>query len=86
MFSLQGPPKAEVPLALCLCHLGGPRVRDHSLCTERLTEVIVSGMEVYIHHSFSRPKSSKPWFNTACSRAVRGREAAPQKVLKPSIT
>ena len=52
------------------------RVRDPSLCAERITEVIVSGMEAYIPHSFSRPKPSKPWFNTACSRAIHDREEA----------
>ena len=40
------------------------RDRDASLCAEHITEVIVSGMEAYIPHSFSRPKPSKPWFNT----------------------
>ena len=34
--------------------------RDPSLCAERITEVIVSGMEVYIPHSFSRRTPSKP--------------------------
>ena len=34
----------------------------------------MSGMEAYIPHSFSRPKLSKPWFNTACSRAIHDRE------------
>ncbi|MPC48072.1 hypothetical protein E2C01_041837 [Portunus trituberculatus] len=35
------------------------RVRDPSLRAERITEVIVSGMEAYIPHSFSQPKPSK---------------------------
>ncbi|MPC20711.1 hypothetical protein E2C01_013666 [Portunus trituberculatus] len=35
------------------------RVRDPSLCAERITEVIVSGMEAYIPHSISQPKPSK---------------------------
>ena len=30
------------------------------LCAERITVVIVSGMEAYIPYSFSRPKPSKP--------------------------
>ena len=47
-------------------------VRDPSLCAERITEVIVSDMEAYIPHSFSRSKPSKPWFNTNCSRAIHG--------------
>ena len=41
------------------------RDRDPSLCAERITEVIVAGMEVYIPHSFFQCKSSKPWFDPA---------------------
>ncbi|MPC69949.1 hypothetical protein E2C01_064183 [Portunus trituberculatus] len=52
------------------------RVKDPSLCAERITGVIVSGMEAYIPHFFSQPKHSKPWFNTACSRAIHDREVA----------
>lgn len=37
-----------------------------SLCTEYRTEAIVFGMEAIVPHSSSRPKPSKPWFNTAC--------------------
>ena len=33
-------------------------------------------MEAFIPHTFSNPKARKPWFNSACSRAVNGREAA----------
>ncbi|MPC41506.1 hypothetical protein E2C01_035100 [Portunus trituberculatus] len=36
------------------------RVRDTTLCAELITEVIVSGIEAYIPHSFSQPKPSKP--------------------------
>ena len=43
---------------------------DPSLCAECIT---VSGMEAYIHHSFFHPKPSKPWCNTACSRAIHDR-------------
>ena len=50
-------------------------VRDPSLCAEPITEVIVSGMELYIPHTFSNTKAKKPWFNSACSRAVNDREA-----------
>ena len=50
-------------------------VRDTSLLTERITEVIVSGMDLYIPHTFSNTKAKKPWFNPACSRAVKDREA-----------
>ena len=52
------------------------RVRDPSLCAKRITEVIVSGMEAYIPHTFSNPKARKPWFNSTCSRAVKDREVA----------
>ena len=57
------------------------RVRDPSLCAERIIEVIVSGMEVYIPHSFSRPKPSKPWSITACSRDIHDREMAHKRYL-----
>ena len=51
-------------------------VRDPSLCAERITEVIVSGIESYIPHTFSNTKAKKPWFNSACSCAINDREAA----------
>ncbi|MPC26450.1 Proton-coupled amino acid transporter 4 [Portunus trituberculatus] len=54
-------------------HSDEPQPRDPSLYAERITEVIVSGMEAYIPHSFSEPKPSKPCFNTACSRALHER-------------
>ena len=38
--------------------------------------MIISGMELYIPHSFSNTKAKKSWFNSACSRAVNNREAA----------
>ena len=57
------------------------RVRDPSLCAERITELIVSGMVAYIPHSFSQPKPSKPWFNTACSRAIYDKEVALKRYL-----
>ena len=50
--------------------------RDPSVCAQRITEVIVSGMEAYIPRSFSTPHAKKPWFNHACSRAVNDREVA----------
>ncbi|XP_063864361.1 uncharacterized protein LOC135102784 isoform X1 [Scylla paramamosain] len=59
----------------CFC------VRDPSLLAERITELIVSGMEAYISRSFSRPKPSKPWFNTACFHAIHDREVAHKKYL-----
>ena len=52
------------------------RARDPSLCAERITEVIISGMEAFIPHSFSNPKARKPWFNSACSHAIHDREKA----------
>ena len=54
----------------CFC------VRDSFLCPERITEMRVSGMEVYIFLSFFRPRPSKAWFNKACSRAIHDREMA----------
>ena len=57
------------------------RDRDPSLCAECITEVIVSDMEAYIPHSFSWPKSFKPWFNTACSHAIHDREVAHKRYL-----
>ncbi|MPC43523.1 hypothetical protein E2C01_037172 [Portunus trituberculatus] len=83
-------PKVEMPLGFRLCQLGDMRryyadfpwndycfcVRDLYLCAERITEVIVSGMEAYIHHSFSEPIRSKLWFNSAYSRAIQDREVA----------
>ena len=33
-------------------------------------------MELYIPHTFSNTKAKKLWFNSACSRAVKNREAA----------
>ena len=51
-------------------------VRDPSLCAERITEVIVSGMKLYIPHTFYNYKAKKPWFNFAGSCTVKDREAA----------
>ena len=50
--------------------------RDPSLSAERITEVIVSGMEACIPHTFSLPNARQPWFNFTCSRAVKDREVA----------
>ncbi|MCP4340929.1 MAG: hypothetical protein GY799_19080, partial [Desulfobulbaceae bacterium] len=52
------------------------RDRDPSACAERITEVIVSGMEAYIPHSFPLTNKKKPWFNYTCSNAVRNKERA----------
>ena len=38
--------------------------------------MIISGMELYIPQSFSNTKVKKPWFNSACSRAVNDKVAA----------
>ena len=51
-------------------------VKDPSLCAECITEVIVSGMESCIPLTFSNTKAKKFWFNSACSHAVKDREAA----------
>ena len=50
--------------------------RDPSLCAERITEVIIFGMELYIPHTFSNTTAKKYWLNSACSRAVNDRKAA----------
>ncbi|MPC17315.1 hypothetical protein E2C01_010166 [Portunus trituberculatus] len=50
------------------------RVRGPSLCAEHIAEG-------YISHSFSQPKFFKPWFNTACSRAIHDREVAYKRYL-----
>ncbi|KAL7643214.1 UNVERIFIED_CONTAM: hypothetical protein RMT77_006505 [Armadillidium vulgare] len=52
------------------------RGKGPSECAERITEVILSGMEAYIPYSFPSTKPNKPWFNSACSRAIRHRDAA----------
>src|ERR1700755_643843 len=52
------------------------RGRGPSECAERITEVILSGMEAYIPYSFPSTKPNKPWFNSTCSRAIRRRDAA----------
>ena len=51
-------------------------VRYPSLCAERKTELIVSGMELYIPHTFSNTQAKLPWFNFAWSHVVNDREAA----------
>ncbi len=57
------------------------QVRDPSVCAQCITEVIVSGMEVYIPHTFSLPHVKKPWFNHACSHAIKDREAAYKRYM-----
>ncbi|KAL7632739.1 UNVERIFIED_CONTAM: hypothetical protein RMT77_016940 [Armadillidium vulgare] len=52
------------------------RGRGPSECAERITEVILSGMVAYIPYSFPSTKPNKPWFNSACSHAIRRRDAA----------
>ncbi len=49
---------------------------DPSECAQRITEVIVSGMRAYVPHTFSTPHAKKPWFNHACSHAIKDREVA----------
>ena len=36
-------------------------------------------MEAYIPYSFPSTKPNRPWFNSACSRAIRRRDAAFRK-------
>ncbi|MPC12807.1 hypothetical protein E2C01_005518 [Portunus trituberculatus] len=56
------------------------------LCAEHRTEMIASGREAHIPHSFSQPKPSKPWFNSACYRAIHDREVAHKRYLShPSL-
>ena len=55
-------------------------VRDPSLCAERITEVIISSMELYIPHTFSNTKAKKPWFNSPCSRAINDKRGGSQMV------
>ncbi len=45
--------------------------RDPSVIAQRITEVIVSGMEAYIPRTFSTPHAKKLWFNHACSRVSK---------------
>ncbi len=49
---------------------------DPSECAQRSAKVIVSGMRTYIPHTFSTPHAKKPWFNYACSHAIKDREVA----------
>ena len=51
-------------------------VRDPSPCAKRITEVIISGMDLYIPHIFSNTEAKKPWYNSNCSRVVNDKEAA----------
>ncbi len=57
------------------------QVRHPSVCSQRITEVIVSGMETYIPHTFSPPHAKKPWFNHACSCDIKYREVALKRYL-----
>ena len=54
------------------CFRGG----DASGAAERVTEVILSGMEAFIPHTFSPTKKNQPWFNSDCNLAIRRRERA----------
>ena len=50
-------------------------------CTERIIEIIVFGIEVYIPHSSSSLKAHKPWFNLTCSRAIHDRVVVYKRCL-----
>src|SRR6201990_869400 len=52
------------------------RGSDLPECAERITEVILSGMEANIPYSFTSTKPNKPWFNSICSRAILSSDAA----------
>ena len=52
------------------------RTQDPSQCADRLTEVVLAGMEGYIPFSFSRSSHSQPWFNDTCAVAVRAKDNA----------
>lgn len=60
-------------------------VRDSSLGAKRRTEIIMFSLEVSIPHSFSRFKLSKPWFKTACYRAIYGRKVGHKGHLSRSL-
>ena len=49
--------------------------RDPSICAEQVTEVILAGMEAFIPYSLSI-SNSKPWFNTACAKALSKKKKA----------
>ena len=55
------------------------RGRDPSDAAERVTELIIAGMEAYIPHSFTSFSNNKPWFNHTCSSAVNDRDNAFRK-------
>ena len=50
---------------------------DTSLCADRITEIIMAGIEAYVPYSFSRTsKGSQAWFNNQCSIAIKERDVA----------
>ena len=50
---------------------------DPSDCASRLSEVVYAGMEAFVPFSFPKSSSnSKPWFDKACSEAIRLRNCA----------
>ncbi|KAI3388413.1 hypothetical protein SNEBB_004946, partial [Seison nebaliae] len=49
---------------------------DPSLASERITEILVAGMEAYIPHNDKNHSSSNPWFNEKCSTAISKRNTA----------
>lgn len=50
-------------------------VRDSSLCAQRITEVVVSGMKARISSTFPF-MLKQPWFNEACFLAIIKRQPA----------
>ena len=50
---------------------------DTSVCADRVTEVIMAGIEAYIPSSiYHTPKGSQPWFDDRCSEAISQRDTA----------
>ena len=47
--------------------------------------MIISIIELYIPHTFSNTKTQKPWFNSACFRAIKDREADHKRYSHPSV-
>ncbi len=47
------------------------QVQNASLSAHRIAEVIASGMEAYIPHTFSFPDANKNWFSHACFHVIK---------------
>ena len=49
---------------------------DTSVCADKVSEVIMAGMEAYIPFSHYSSSKSKPWFDSTCSEAISQRDEA----------